>query len=110
LKDTWKSLDASPAWSREVERVFAEITLPATLPAVDAVVVDALGHVWLRPFVIGTSDTLDWHVFRTDGLYLGQVSLPGTLRVTQIGVDYLIGIAQGDFGTEEVQMYALARS
>jgi len=50
-----------------------------------------------------------WSVFDPTGVWLGELSLPASLRVTDIGADYVLGVYRDEFGQESVRRYALWR-
>jgi hypothetical protein len=80
--------------------------------------VDSLSIIAAAPFVDATNavwaplevppQTFD--VFDEDGVYLGQVTLPvAEFAIHEIGSDYILGVATGDFDAEYVQMLRLDR-
>lgn len=80
----------------------------STHPYFDDLVIDASDHVWARESSVQTG-TQSWFVFGPDGIWLGTVSLPGNLKVTDIGEDYILGTCQDELGVESVQLYELDR-
>jgi hypothetical protein len=80
----------------------------ATHPYFDALMVDATEHIWVRQSSLGAA-TQSWLVFDPGGIWLGAISLPGNLRVTDIGSDYILGIYRDDLGVESVRLYGLDR-
>jgi hypothetical protein len=80
----------------------------STHPYFDALMVDATEHVWVRQSSLGAA-TKSWLVFDPGGIWLGAISLPSNLRVTDIGPDYILGIYQDDLGVQSVRLYALDR-
>jgi len=90
------------------------------VPAFYGFVVGADGHTWVREFRIedapfGYSPAFPprttpvrWTVYRPDGVQLGNVEIPVGFRVSEIGADYVLGIARDELGVERVQMYAIS--
>lgn len=99
-----------PAEARQpMQAVLAAIPLPAALPALHALHVDALGYVWLQQYAVPFGPGRDWIVLAPDGRAFGRVRLPVALEVFEIGADYLLGRWRNDDGEEFVQLYPLSR-
>ncbi len=78
-----------------------------TLPAFSAVLLDRLGRLWARTpaaidgavagslndYAIGPST---WSVFGANGVWLGDVTMPARFTPTDIGADYVLGVARDD--------------
>ncbi len=87
------------------------IEYPPTVPAYDAMRVDALDHVWVRRFPRGTDTAAEWVVFTPDGTLLTTVALPIALEVHDIGPDYVAGIETDlEMGEQSVTRYRLQRA
>ncbi|HEX7119305.1 MAG TPA: hypothetical protein VF212_10980 [Longimicrobiales bacterium] len=89
---------------------------PDHLPAYDRLVVDALGHAWLRhhPGTL-TPDATDpattpWSIFTPDGRWLGELSLPTPFTPDDIGADYVAGIWEDADAVRWIRVYALTRA
>ncbi len=104
------SLGQTAAEQAQTREEWALDTPPATLPAYDALVVDADDHLWVRRYPrAGVPDT-PWIVFDPDGAHVATVSLEATLTVHEIGRDYIAGIVQDpDSGTHAVRVLSLTR-
>lgn len=50
-----------------------------------------------------------WTVFDPEGRQLGTPQLPPRFRFTDVGADYVLGVAQDDLDVQQVQMYRLDR-
>lgn len=99
------------AESRRREQALLEAApYPESMPAVAGVKVDAEGSVWVqdtqRP-ASGAPQT--WTVFGPDGILRGAVQLPPGLRVTEIGPDWVLGLALDANQGEHVRLYRLRR-
>ena len=80
---------------------------PQRMPAMTGLQVDSEGNVWVQeaqPHDAGSAQL--WTVFAPDGVVRGTVRLPRDLRVTQIGLDWVLGLALGEDGDERVHLYA----
>lgn len=80
----------------------------STHPHFDGLVIDATGHIWVRESAIGSA-TRSWLVFDPDGIWLGAMSIPAELRITDIGRDYVLGVHRDELGVETVRLYRLDR-
>lgn len=90
-------------------RIFEDFPLLESRPAFDAVVVDALDHVWVRDFGSPGAETVTWVVFDADGAALGRIETPPGFDVYEIGADYVLGRARDELDVESVQRRPLIR-
>ena len=75
----------------DVEAAYAEMTLPATLPAYTDLRVDSEDLVWVRSYPRGSPASVQWSVFDSKGRNVAVIALPTHLEVFEIGVDYVLG-------------------
>ena len=75
----------------DVEAAYAEMTLPATLPAYTDLRVDSEDLVWVRSYPRGSPASVQWCVFDSKGRNVAEIPLPTNLEVFEIGVDYVLG-------------------
>ncbi len=94
---------------RDVERRYAEMPVPETMPAYATFTFDAAGNLWVREFTVGDVASWPWTVFDPEGLMLGTIVLPADFRVTQIGDDFVLGLWRDDVGVEHVRLYRLLK-
>jgi hypothetical protein len=77
--------------------------------------IDESGHLWVaermeNPTDPGTWDApIEWHVFDLEGACLGQVEVPRGRLIREVGHDYILGLANDDFGVEYVVRHRLDR-
>lgn len=93
-------------------RAFDAADHPATFPAFSAIFIDRLDHVWVRhpPPVQGDSDSpVNWDIYDSDGVFLGELTLPVGLSLHDVGEDYILGVKYDSLGVERVQLHALTR-
>jgi len=83
--------------------------LPDTFPAHESFVLDVDENLWVQHFPRPGEARNRWSVFDPTGVWLGELSLPASLRVTDIGADYVLGVYRDEFGQESVRRYALWR-
>jgi hypothetical protein len=74
-------------------RRFAEVKFPATVPAYAALLVDRDDDLWVQNYPRPTDRMSHWVVFNQAGSLLATIDLPLNLTVTEIGRDYILGIA-----------------
>lgn len=89
---------------QELERaIFAEY-LPAHEPTL---LVDATDHLWVLHTAGGRGDPRHWSVFAPDGRWLGEVSTPTSLLVTDIGETHVAGVWRDGSGSQSIRVYEL---
>jgi hypothetical protein len=100
-----------PRFQRQVEEKWKSAPVPALMPAYGRVTVDRDGYLWVEaPRVLG-SDPGAADVFDPEGRLLGRIALPPSFRITEIGRDYILGVAEDeDTGLEQVRLYPLDRT
>lgn len=101
----------APAELREAQRrILDALPFPETMPPVRSLEVDPEGHLWIEEPRRGDGAARSrWRVMDADGRTLATVELPA-IRVTQIGMDFVLGVARDEDGVERVRLYRLARS
>jgi hypothetical protein len=99
-----------PNSRRRFERGFSDLPFPGTKPAFQTFVVDRLGFLWSQERDNGATEFTEWLVFQPDGRLRGSVGLPRGLRVTDIGLDYVVGIWSDSLGVEHVRVHSLDRT
>ena len=100
---------SDPARRQQMERTYAEIPHPETMPFYETVMLDDESNLWVREFQPPPAGPPAWTVFDPDGRVLGAVSMPDDFRPTQIGRDFVLGIWNDDMDVQHVRMYALEK-
>jgi hypothetical protein len=104
------TLGANARDREERQREWETFEFPPTVPAYDAMLVDAEDLVWIRRYPRSISAPAEWLVFSADGTRVATVQLPETLTVHEIGADYIAGIEVDPVdGRQSVRVYALSR-
>ena len=78
-------------------------------PEMAGVAVDSAGNIWVRtnpPLMRGFAE---WRVFDEDGIAMARIAIPASVRITQIGQRYIIGVVTDDLGVQRVVEYKLER-
>jgi hypothetical protein len=104
-------LEEAPSdnWRRNLERLFADMPIPSTLPAFDGLAADPAGHLWVMEASAPTEGPRTWSVFDHDGRRLGGVETPAGLTVREIGEDHVLGTWRDEMGVEHVRVHTLMK-
>jgi hypothetical protein len=106
--DTVGQTDARKA---SAAREWATFEFPPTVPAYDAMLVDARDHLWVRRLPRGIGREAEWTVFGPDGTAAARVVMPGDLTVHEIGDGYIAGIrTDAADGGQVIEVYSLRRT
>jgi len=90
----------------------------STLPVLRSIHLDADGNLWVEPDFLPGETPPPWQVFRSDGTWLGVVTMPPDLDrgviayqapYLQIGSDFLLGVFTDEMGVEYVRLYDLVK-
>jgi len=97
-------------------------SVPETLPLFTDFVVDDEKRLWVRqyPRELGGHRTridppspadraVPWWIFRSDGRWLGSISVPGHLEIQSISRDEVIAVATDALGVESVAVYPIVK-
>lgn len=102
-----------PASEIYYANLYAEMSLPDTLPAFWSLVMDDRGWTWAEVFQPEYAREGDaprtWVVFDSDGRARGTVETPARLEVVEIREDYILGIWTSELDVEQVRRYSLRR-
>jgi len=92
-----------------LERSLAEMPVPPAFPSFDRLEVDRDGNLWAEAFRRPIATDRSWTVLASDGALLGAVSVPPDLVITDIGGDYVLGIATDELGIERIRLHAIRK-
>lgn len=98
-----------PARDEQARERFEQTPRAETMPWIEMVRIDRGGRVWVgewEPFW-SRSEARSWGVFGTDGRWLGSLSLPEGLRLTDVREDRIIGVWRDELDVEHVRVYDL---
>lgn len=94
----------------DVERMFAEMPMPATMPAFAGLRVDRDGNMWVQGYRTEWDEGMsDWLIFDDAGRLTARAELPAAFTPTDIGSDYVLGIERDALDLEYVRLYPLHR-
>ena len=83
--------------------------LVESYPAFSALQSDPLGYLWVREYDLPGQERNLWTVFDPEGRVEGFVEMPLDFEPSEIGEDYILGLAQDELGVERVQLWGLSR-
>ncbi len=92
-----------------MENLFAEIPFPEAVPAYHDIQVDADGNLWVQEYPEPGAVQHRWTVFDAEGVMLGEVRTPASLRIYQIGADFVLGRWTDDLDIEHVRLYEIRK-
>jgi hypothetical protein len=102
--------DAANEAARErVRAMYARANLPRTLTHFTRFVGGPDGEMWIE--LATANETAETHFLVVDnrGAVKAKVIIPRRLRVDQVGIDWILGVAKDEMGRELVMQYALTR-
>jgi hypothetical protein len=79
------------------------------VPPYSRIMLDATGLLWVAEYPILYDAPTWWAVFDPQGGLLGDVRMPHSLDVLQIGRDFVLGVRRDDYGRESLYVYDLQR-
>ncbi|UCG87517.1 MAG: hypothetical protein JSW71_02940 [Gemmatimonadota bacterium] len=94
---------------RDARERYDEMPVAEMMPAYAELEVDDVGNLWVRNYDPDSDLSQTWTVFDPDGQMLGAVRMPADLRVTHIGVDFVLGVWRDDLDVEHVRLYELGQ-
>ena len=94
-----------------LQRQFESTPFPDALPSFSQLRTDALGNLWAEAYPSSDmgNDSRDHLVIDSTGVFLGTVTMPKGLWVTQIGADYVLGIWKDENEVDFIRLYELRK-
>lgn len=112
----WVTLSAELDSARRADLSdFSGLPGADSVPVISELLADAAGRLWLKEYDPGSDSHWlgrqraggTWIVSDTQGNVIARVSAPAGLRLLDVGVDRVVGVAYDDLGVERVQVHAL---
>ena len=97
--------ESEERWRTTVENKWKNAPVATHHPAYGRMTMDAVGRLWVEEPKVTAEDPGSAAVFDPAGRLLGTVALPGNLRITEVGSDYLMGVWKDESDLEHVRMY-----
>lgn len=98
-----------PDWIARQERMLETVPYPGSHAPYDSLLVAPGGELWVRSPAKPGEDPRVWITLARSGAVLGTVSVPASLRVLQVGPDFVIAVRRDEDDVEHVGVYALRR-
>jgi hypothetical protein len=94
----------------QVLEMLDEVPVPRFRPPYGRILFDRAGHLWAErgPARGEYGDSTDFFVFDTHGVLLGVVNVP-SIRILDIGLDYVLGVHEDALGIQYVRIYELRK-
>lgn len=115
MLETWRDSVLSrvpPSDRAQVRRALDRYEMPKTLPAYSDFRFDEVGLLWVARFPAPGQERTQWDVWDVSdfgGEHIASVPVPRSFQVTEIGADYLLGVATDSLGVQRVHKYRLSR-
>jgi hypothetical protein len=86
------------------------VPIPAARPHYSSIILDDLGNLWVEegPSAGGSTPSIDFLVFDSEGALLGSVNVPA-IRVLTIGEDHLLGLFRDELEIEYLQLFRILK-
>jgi hypothetical protein len=108
-RDEFLALARNEQARQQLERVYLELTVPETMPAYKDLRLDRVGNLWVEDYRPTDDEVPQWTVFDSTGRLLGAVDAPRSLRIDDIGDDYLLGVFRDSLDVEHVRMHRITK-
>lgn len=96
-------------WRRQLERAFAEMPIPETMPAYADLLVDGEGNLWIEEYRRPGNRESRWTVFDAEGRMLGIVAMGPDFQPLQIGSGFVLGRWLDELDVEHIRLYRLVK-
>lgn len=92
-----------------LEQVFEQLPRHPTLPFFDELLIDRVGNAWVRDYALESDVSHTWQVFDRDGRLIAAIQTPSSLRILDVGADYMLATTTDELGVERVRKYELRK-
>jgi hypothetical protein len=92
-----------------MEEMFEQLPRHATSPFFDEIMIDRVGNAWVRDYALESDVSHTWQVFDRDGRLIASLGTPSSLRILDVGADYVLATTTDDLGVERVRKYELRK-
>jgi hypothetical protein len=101
---------ASSRAVRDMQRpVLAALPMPEWMPPYVDLAVDPAGILWVVTSAPGDGQTR-LRAIGTDRTNVADVTIPGDVKVHEVGMDYILGVAEDSIGSQHVLVFRLRRN
>jgi hypothetical protein len=88
----------------------AEPPFPDRMPAIDRLLLDAAGNLWVRRYRFDEQREQEWHVYDRDGKLAALCRVHAAFRITEIVSDQVLGVWRDSLDVETIRRFQLIRS
>ena len=96
-------------WIARQERMLEVVPYPTTHAPYDSLLVAPGGELWVRTTGKPGADPRIWIALAQSGAALGTAAVPASLRLLQVGRDFVIAVRRDEDDVEHVGVYPLRR-
>ena len=89
-----------------VERVLEKAPRGEYVPLFDIIILDALGRLWVREYVL-EADAASWQVIDKDRGLIARLQMPSSWIVLELGSDYVLAKDRDELGVEFVKRFTI---
>ena len=108
-RDSMTDLYSQKMSRSDADKILSQVPTPTEHPPYTELVVDRGGHLWVKTGTAGGTARDSYLVFTPAGHPVGPVSVP-SVRILEIGDDYLLGVTRDEFEVQYLQAFELARA
>lgn len=87
-----------------------DLPLPKETPSIEKLIRDHNDNIWIKRFKLPWDNKSEWDILTSSGDWLGTLSLPSNLTITEIGQDYILGTTKDRKGIQRIVKYGLNRN
>jgi hypothetical protein len=87
------------------EGMWEILPVPDRMPAHGPVLVGRGEEIWVRAYAEDSEGTFTWHVFARSGEYQKAVKVPGTIELTYVGSERVVGIERDEYDVPTVVVF-----
>jgi len=107
--DSMTELYEQKMTAEDADRILSQVSAPADYPPYTDHVLDRAGYLWVKTSAVDSNAGVDRYlVFTPTGQQVGPVSVP-SVRVLEIGDDYLVGVDRDEFEVQYIKLFRVAR-
>lgn len=96
-----------PAVRQAWQRSFDEVPYPSQVPAINRILVDDVGRLWVRAYSHPQDTVAKWSIFDLDGRWVQDAWLPIELHVLDVGTADIIAVWKDEFDVERVGVFKI---
>jgi hypothetical protein len=107
FEDEYARFEDQPDYFDSVREGYEAMPLAERLAAFDRLHVGADGVVWTRNYPLPGEAMHTWSIFDAAGVWLGEVDVPATVTVYEVGPGFLLGLQLDDLEVERVVLFEI---